>query len=82
MKKKSLILFLLALFLLLSMGSAVSGTDTPTPSSPPKESPHHHEQTRERKEVCKNSDSHEECLLKGTVAAHTDYIYTQDSNSP
>ncbi|VVA99503.1 unnamed protein product [Arabis nemorensis] len=29
---------------------------------------------------CKNSDSEEECLLKKTVAAHTDYIYTQDLN--
>ncbi|KAG2297842.1 hypothetical protein Bca4012_009031 [Brassica carinata] len=29
---------------------------------------------------CKSSDSEEECLVKKTVAAHTDYIYTQDMN--
>ncbi|KAL9856350.1 Phytosulfokine 1 [Arabidopsis thaliana] len=52
--------------------------------APPKPSPTTHEKASTKGDrdgvECKNSDSEEECLVKKTVAAHTDYIYTQDLN--
>ncbi|KAF8066113.1 hypothetical protein N665_1160s0014 [Sinapis alba] len=84
-KSKALVIFF-TLVLLLSMASSVIlGEDGHTP---PKLSPSStQEKERSRKgdgdgvDQCKSSDSEEECLVKKTVAAHTDYIYTQDLKS-
>ncbi|XP_002890007.2 phytosulfokines 1 [Arabidopsis lyrata subsp. lyrata] len=85
MKRKSEVLFFFfTLVLLLSMASSVILREDGF--APPKPSPTTHEKARsstkgDRDGVeCKNLDSEEECLVKKTVAAHTDYIYTQDLN--
>nr|DAA00289.1 TPA_exp: putative phytosulfokine peptide precursor [Pinus taeda] len=33
-------------------------------------------------ETCQKSEDEEECLNRRSLAAHTDYIYTQNHNSP
>ncbi|XP_019091377.1 PREDICTED: phytosulfokines 1-like [Camelina sativa] len=85
MKKKSeVMIFFFTLVLLLSMASRVISREDGF--APPKPSPSAHEKERNSKGdghgvlECKNSDSEEECLVKKAVAAHTDYIYTQDLN--
>ncbi|CAF2082928.1 hypothetical protein BRARA_F00903 [Brassica rapa] len=84
-KSKALIIFF-TLVLLLSMASSVLPREDGF--APPKPSPSStQEKERSRKgdgdgvDQCKSSDSEEECLVKKTVAAHTDYIYTQDLKS-
>ncbi|XP_033128944.1 phytosulfokines 1 [Brassica rapa] len=82
-KSKALIIFF-TLVLLLSMASSVLPREDGF--APPKPSPSS-TQVSSRKgdgdgvDQCKSSDSEEECLVKKTVAAHTDYIYTQDLKS-
>ncbi|CAA0199841.1 unnamed protein product [Arabidopsis thaliana] len=83
MKKKSeVLIFFFTLVLLLSMASSVILREDGFAS--PKPSPTTHEKASTKGDrdgvECKNSDSEEECLVKKTVAAHTDYIYTQDLN--
>ncbi|CAH8391598.1 unnamed protein product [Eruca vesicaria subsp. sativa] len=80
-KSTSLIIIFFSLVLLLSMASSVIPRENGF--SPPKLSPF---STQEKEGDgdgvgCKSSDSEEECLVKKTVAAHTDYIYTQDLKS-
>ncbi|KAJ0256927.1 Phytosulfokines 1 [Hirschfeldia incana] len=85
-QSNALVIFF-TLVLLLSMASSfILGEDG---HSPPKLSPSSSTQEKERSregdgdgvDQCKSSDSEEECLVKKTVAAHTDYIYTQDLKS-
>ncbi|XP_018486095.1 phytosulfokines 1-like [Raphanus sativus] len=85
-QSKALVIFF-TLVLLLSMASSVIlGADG---HAPPKLSPSSSTQEKERNkegdgdgvDQCKSSDSKEECLVKRTLAAHTDYIYTQDLKS-
>uniref|UniRef100_A0A1J3JZZ5 Phytosulfokine n=1 Tax=Noccaea caerulescens TaxID=107243 RepID=A0A1J3JZZ5_NOCCA len=83
MKKSKLLIFFFTLVLLLSIASRVILTEDGF--APPKPSPSTHENERSKKGDgdgvdCKSSDNEEECLVKKTVAAHTDYIYTQDLN--
>lgn len=33
-------------------------------------------------EACQKSEDEEECLNRRSLAAHTDYIYTQNHNNP
>ncbi|CDY26658.1 hypothetical protein HID58_036566 [Brassica napus] len=83
MKTRMLIIFF-TLVLLLSMASSVISREDGF--APLKPSPSSRTSTHESRKgngvgvECKSSDSEEECLVKKTVAAHTDYIYTQDMN--
>ncbi|KFK43612.1 hypothetical protein AALP_AA1G149100 [Arabis alpina] len=83
-KSKVLMIFFFTLVLLLSMASRVISTEDGF-VPPIVSSPSTHEEARSMKGdgegvECKNTDSEEECLVKKTIAAHTDYIYTQDLN--
>ncbi|KAG2323725.1 hypothetical protein Bca4012_037973 [Brassica carinata] len=84
-KSKALVIFFTLVLLLNMASSAILGEDG---HAPPKLSPSSTQgNERSRKgdgdgvDQCKSSDSEEECLVKKTVAAHTDYIYTQDLKS-
>ncbi|CAN8293742.1 unnamed protein product [Cochlearia groenlandica] len=81
-KSKVLIYFLFTLVLLLScMTSSVITTSEDGFASPKPSPSSTHEKELSGEEVeCKGSDSEEECLVKKSVAVHTDYIYTQDLN--
>ncbi|CAH8382410.1 unnamed protein product [Eruca vesicaria subsp. sativa] len=82
MKMNSQVLIIIfTLVLLLSMASSVISREDGF--TPPKPSPSFTHESRKGDGdgvECKSSDSDEECLVKKTVAAHTDYIYTQDVN--
>ncbi|XP_018438549.1 phytosulfokines 1-like [Raphanus sativus] len=86
MKRKSKVLIIFfTLVLLLSVAlSVISREDgfAPLKQSPSSRTSSMHESRKGDGDgvECKNSDSEEECLVKKTVAAHTDYIYTQDMN--
>ncbi|CAN6901975.1 unnamed protein product [Brassica oleracea] len=89
MKMKSrMLIILFTLVLLLSMASSVISREdgfAPLKPSPSSRTSTHVSSSISRKGngngvECKSSDSEEECLVKKTVAAHTDYIYTQDMN--
>ncbi|CAN6885134.1 unnamed protein product [Brassica oleracea] len=84
-KSKALIIFFTLVLLLIMASRVIPRKDG---FAPPKLSPSStQEKERSRKgdgdevDQCKSSDSEEECLVKKTVAAHTDYIYTQDLKS-
>ncbi|KAJ0253360.1 Phytosulfokines 1 [Hirschfeldia incana] len=85
MKRKSKVLIILfSLLLFLGMASSVISREdglAPLKQSPSSRTSTHESRKGDRDGVeCKSSDSEEECLVKKTVAAHTDYIYTQDMN--
>ncbi|CAH2037907.1 unnamed protein product [Thlaspi arvense] len=81
-KKSKVLMIFFTLVLLVSMTSSViSREDGLAPPKPSPSSTHEKERSTKSDGVeCKSSDSEEECLVKKTVAAHTDYIYTQDLN--
>ncbi|KAF8104585.1 hypothetical protein N665_0171s0087 [Sinapis alba] len=82
-KSKVLIIFFTLVLLLSTASSVISREDgfVPLKQSPSSRTSTHKSRKGDGDGVeCKSSDSEEECLVKKTIAAHTDYIYTQDMN--
>ncbi|KAF3323770.1 phytosulfokines-like protein [Carex littledalei] len=81
MKPKFASIFLVTLLLLLSVRLSQGGRHFPTDFSVNR----HVERNEEvdfdglDQEVCDKSE--EECMMRRTLVAHTDYIYTQGNNN-
>lgn len=55
-------------------------TDQNLPTGSPKTEQHadQGQQMNDFEDICNNVDEEEECLMRRTLAAHVDYIYTQE----
>ncbi|XVF43326.1 hypothetical protein PTKIN_Ptkin02bG0031800 [Pterospermum kingtungense] len=74
---KSFIFLIMALLLLrvTAQSRPLSTPHSHTPVSSP-------ESSLIGDDGCKSMDGDEECLIRRSLAAHTDYIYTQENDSP
>lgn len=59
-----------------------SGILTEKSRNLPTGSPNIEKQMNDVEESCNNVEEEEECLMRRTLAAHVDYIYTQEHNRP
>ncbi|KAK4263670.1 hypothetical protein QN277_029054 [Acacia crassicarpa] len=86
MAKSVVLIFIISLVLCVSEGRVISPDSDPHRSvhNPPYLAASSPEQSRHNDfddQLCKGL-GREECLVRKTLAAHTDYIYTQDTNGP
>ncbi|KAL8151783.1 hypothetical protein V2J09_021591 [Rumex salicifolius] len=83
MAKHLALLMIIALVLCSSLLSQAARPDPPSPSLDPKSIHSGNDQVKamenELTETCDGKMNEEECLMRRTMIAHIDYIYTQNS---